>query len=281
MVYTWNVCVETLQETSFDLEDSAVDTLTVLTADVGETAGSGAESEVSAGKGSNGAADRTDEDFTREQARSTGFLGKNSEVTWLQRLRRENEDGGQAGDRQSQRMADITFSTSSVSSQRAHGDRPSGPFPERKYASPVHDSSYHLDDMSISTFEAVDPYEIPTSEVAHQLFNAYIVRVHPSFPVIGKLNLTDQFHRFISGVVPRPPDQWLAIVNLIFAISAKYSHLVQADWKGDDRDHLIYFTRARLLSMNSETMFQHPDLQQIQILGLTSFYFMCTSQINR
>lgn len=54
---------------------------------------SGAESEASAGAGSTGALDRTDEDFTRDQVRHTGFMGKNSEVTWLQRLREQNKYG--------------------------------------------------------------------------------------------------------------------------------------------------------------------------------------------
>ncbi len=57
----------------------------------GEESDSGAESVASAGAGSTGALDWTDEDFTREQASSTGFIGKTSEVTWLQRLRQENK----------------------------------------------------------------------------------------------------------------------------------------------------------------------------------------------
>lgn len=54
---------------------------------------SGAESEVSGRVGSTGALDKTDEDFTREGAKATGFMGKNSDVTWMQRLRHENKHG--------------------------------------------------------------------------------------------------------------------------------------------------------------------------------------------
>jgi hypothetical protein len=145
----------------------------------------------------------------------------------------------------------------------------------------IQDSSYHMDDMSIFTYDAVDTYEVPNPEIANHLFNAYMQRVHSSFPVVGRLNLTSQFRRFISGTVQRPPEKWLAILNLIFAIGAKYSHLVNADWKGDERDHLIYFTRARRLTVNSETMFHHPNLQMIQVIGLMSFYLVCNSQVNR
>ena len=51
---------------------------------------SGAESEGHASAGSTGAVDQTDEDFNRsEGSRTTGFIGKNSHITWLQKLRRE------------------------------------------------------------------------------------------------------------------------------------------------------------------------------------------------
>jgi hypothetical protein len=200
----------------------------------------------------------------------------------LQRLREENKygDGGQdaLGSDKQRMMADA--SVTSFSAMRPPSEVQL-PLAEAEEGFAVNDSSYHLDDTSIFTFEAVDPYELPTPDAAHHLFDAYMDRCHAIFPVVGKMNLTAQFQKFITGSVQRPPEKWLAILNLIFAIGAKYSHLVKADWRGDERDHLMYFTRARLLHMNSETLFQHPDLQQIQILGLMSFYLLCVSQVNR
>ncbi|KIW73231.1 hypothetical protein PV04_01365 [Phialophora macrospora] len=254
------------KETSYDADETATEGtaepppgLTVETDGLEEQ--SGAESEASAGAGSTGALDRTDEDFTREQARHTGFMGKNSEVTWLQRLKEQNKYGEVAQDQQV-------------------GDT-QNPLSEADSGFTIQDSSYHMDDMSIFTYDAVDPYELPTPEIADHLFNAYMQRVHSSFPFVGRINLTSQFRRVMSGTVQRPPEKWLAILNLIFAIGAKYSHLINADWKGDERDHLIYFTRARLLTVNSETIFQHPDLQMIQVLSLMSLYLLCNSQVNR
>ena len=82
------------QETSYDVDDAAVvDYSTISSVEAineEDELESGEESEASAGAGSTGALDRTDEDFTRQQARDTGFMGKNSEVTWLQRLRQEH-----------------------------------------------------------------------------------------------------------------------------------------------------------------------------------------------
>ena len=239
----------------------------------------GEESVASAGKGSTGALDRTEEDFTRDGARDTGFMGKNSEVTWLQRLRQENAYGSPDTPEEEADFQKRVGGASPLGAEQAEPDAPKLPEVEDAFA--LHNSSYHLDDLAISTFDAVDPHEMPTPETARHLFNSYMARVHPTYPIVGKSILTSQFQKFLAGRIQNPPNQWLAIVNLIFAIGAKYSHLIQAEWEGDDRDHLIYFSRARLLALNGESIFAHPDLQHIQVVGLMAFYLLCTNQINR
>lgn len=57
------------------------------------------------------------------------------------------------------------------------------------------------------------------------------------------------FHGLEDGSPKILPNKWRAILNLIFAIGAKYSDLTKAKWRGDDRHHLIYFTRARMLGL--------------------------------
>ncbi|KAK5084619.1 hypothetical protein LTR05_005697 [Lithohypha guttulata] len=241
---------------------------------------SGAESDVSGGRGSTGALDRTEEDFTREGAKVTGFMGKNSDVTWMQRLRQENKYGEgtpEAADVNARRLNEI-----SGPSLRSHAMGSTNiALPEADQGFTVQDSNYHLNDLAISTYEAVDPYEMPTQEHAQMLFMTYMNRVHPSFPIIGRVNLQNQFAKFMARPINRPPPKWLAIINMIFAIAARYSHLIQADWQADERDHLIYFTRARMLTIDSDTIFNHPDLQMIQIIALMACYMMVVDQINR
>lgn len=246
------------------------------------TEASGAESEASGRAGSTGALDRTDEDFTRDGARATGFMGKNSDVTWMQRVRQENEYGESPplSDADEDELHMHNIFSSSTQPKREPGDC-TVPLAEAADGFAVHDSSYHLDDQAINTYETVDPYETPPAETARILFDTYMQRVNPSFPIVGQVNLTAQFQRFVSKPMQNPPDKWLAIVNMIFAISAKYSHLIQADWRSDERDHLIYFNRARMLTIGQDTFFNHPDLQLIQAMGLMAFYLMGVSQINR
>ena len=207
-------------------------------------------------------------------------MGKNSEVTWLQRLRQENKLGSPDRPGDDSEFKERSGGASALFDH--HSSPNTGPSLSDVYKEfTVSESSYHLDDFSVSIPEQVDPFEVPPKETAENLFNVYIATVHPSFPLIGKETYSSQFRRFFNGPHVNPGPKWLGILNLIFAVSSRYSHLVQAPWRGDDRDHLIYFARARQLSMNSDTLFAHPDLQQVQIAGLSAFYLVATNQINR
>ena len=147
----------------------------------------------------------------------------------------------------------------------------------------VYSVSYHLDDLKIHDKEAVDPLELPDCDTAEKLLEAYLVSVHPSFPILEKKFLISQYNLLFKEKSPsfEPGRPMLAIFNMVFAIAAKFSHLTLAPWASDIRDHLVYFSRARLLSMDGNALFSHPDIQQIQVEGLISFYLIATGQINR
>lgn len=115
----------------------------------------------------------------------------------------------------------------------------------------------------------VDPHEIPPADVAERLFDCYHRTVHQSFPIVPN-GFEEQFRKYYDAVRKgRPfqvPEKWLAILNLIFAIGAQYSHLTNAEWSGDDRDHIVYMTRAiRLIGLKDVLMvISAPDLSLIQ-----------------
>ncbi|KAH2753705.1 hypothetical protein KXW10_003862 [Aspergillus fumigatus] len=205
--------------------------------------------------GSLDAIDVVEEDFNRtEGSRATGYRGKASELIWLQRLRREAE-------------------------QRAR--KQSGALetePEGEYA--LRAVNYHLDDIAVDIPGPVQVYWVPPRHVADKLFEDYMATMHPFFPILGGTLFRKQYKNFFESAA-RPGDKWLAILNLIFAVAAKHAHLTQSPWRGDEHDHLVYLTRARILSMNSDTLFTHPDLQQVQFEGLTAFYLLASNQINR
>ncbi|PWY92612.1 hypothetical protein BO70DRAFT_384095 [Aspergillus heteromorphus CBS 117.55] len=205
--------------------------------------------------GSLDAIDRVTEDLNRTpSSRATGYMGKNSEVIWMQRVRMEAE----------QRSRKLPGS-SEVDD-------------EREFA--IHSMNYHLDDMEISVPGPVHVYWMPPRNVADKLFEDYLDTVHPFFPIISRTLFRAQYKTFFESAA-RPGDKWLAILNMIFAIAAKHAHLTQAPWRGDENDHLVYLTRARILSLNGDVLFSHPDLQQVQVEGLISYYLLASDQINR
>jgi hypothetical protein len=203
-----------------------------------------------------GVTDRVDEDLNRcEDSRATGFMGKCSPIHWVQELEKDLE-------------------------QRLHPQPQSEGSQKLENQVPLHAVNYHLDDLTILPLGPVEAHAMPPPDLADNLFESYLKTVHPSFPIINRPLFRAQYRTFIDTGT-RPCDKWLATLNLIFAIGAHYAHLIDAPWRGDQNDHLVYLTRARVLSINSDVLFCHPDLQQVQVEGLTAFYLLSTHQINR
>lgn len=201
--------------------------------------------------------DQIDDDINHtEESRATGHLGKSSEITWMQRLQ-------QAADERRRERAGHTEAT------------PDGTFHER-----AHDLNYHLDDLDITVPQPVERYWIPPRPLADKLFETYLLVAHPYFPIINRSLFSDQYRTFFDNFA-LPGDRWMAILNVIFAIAANHAHVAELDGHGDPQDHLVYLTRARMLSMDGDDLFRHPDLQQVQVEGLISFYLLSTDQIHR
>ena len=204
------------------------------------------------------------------QSRQTGYIGQNSEVQWLQSVQRQAERGNT--DPHNQRYGPPGASAEAIN------DRSEALHERRQNARPgsmqhVTDATFYLDSDDIEIDIAVDPYEVPDPEVAEQLFDCYVKTVHSTFPLMPT-NFEDQFRRYIRSLkLKRPyhhiPDKWRATMNLLFAIGAKYSHLIGAEWRGDERDHLIYMTRAvQLLGLKDTVIFiSAPSLDLVQAVS--------------
>ncbi|KAI9043561.1 transcription factor [Aspergillus affinis] len=209
--------------------------------------------------------DLVEEDLNRsEKTVAMGFFGKNSEVSWMQRV----EDEATSLSRQSSESADPKDYP--VSSSQTSSHRP-------EYA--ISTLSYHLDDLSIPFLESVDPHALPPKELADRFYAAYLESVNPVYMVIRPKAFTEQYQKFFRGP-SRPPRTWLAILNLIFAIGCRYLRLVDnAD--DADLDDLVYLNRARKLALSGNVLFEHADLQQIQVESLAAFYLLSLDQVNR
>lgn len=142
----------------------------------------------------------------------------------------------------------------------------------------VTDATFYLDSENIELDVVVNPYELPDPDIAEQLLDCYMDTVHSTFSIVPR-SFEDQVRRFISSLRQsrafQVPDRWRALLNLIFAIGAKYSHLSRKEWRGDERDHLVYMNRAsQLLGMNSTVMFiSAPDLVLVQAVSRIKVFF--------
>ncbi len=235
------------------------------------------EDEVGAEVGSNASPDMLDQDLDKDPAtRATGFIGKNSDMQWFRRLKQQADQGEDHGDARASAPYGPPGSSKNASSKRDEGKRERNQQPIAEASS----ATYHKDLDPIWIEDHIDPFELPPIDNARKLFRFYFDTVHAGFPIIEKADVNREFDRAFAMEPYRLSHKYRAILNLIFAIGAKHAHLVREP-QGDARDHAIFFTRARMVGMNGDVLFQHPDHQQVQICAILGFYLMSVSQISR
>ncbi|RPB05487.1 hypothetical protein L873DRAFT_1825208 [Choiromyces venosus 120613-1] len=214
------------------------------------------ESLVTADVGSTGSVDHIRQDPNpADNTYPTGYMGKNSEVAWIQRV--------------AQQLASEAYKTHATKDDEDY-----------QFETPT----YHLDDLSVSIAGGdINPFYLPPKDVADQLLNAFFETVYPTFPIVLKGLFMAQYDAFFQCFFPPGSSKrWLAMLNLMFAIGALYGRLIDAEWKGESElEHLRYFARARVLSLDESSMFEVPDLQQVQVVSLAGIYLIASNQTNR
>ncbi|CAG8891423.1 unnamed protein product [Penicillium nalgiovense] len=116
-------------------------------------------------------------------------------------------------------------------------------------------------------------------ELADRYFDTYLTNVHPTFSAIRRMTFISQYQKFFNHA-STPHRKWLAILNMIFAIGCRYCRLID-DPQGTGEEDLLYLSRARHLGLHSNVLFEHTDLQQIQLELLVAVYLLCLGQVNR
>jgi hypothetical protein len=234
------------------------------------TSADGGEAHVSASVGSNEDLDFVQEDILNtDEAENTGYMGRNSQIQWLRALETkiEQPEGeppdmpygppGATGEAFNQRAQALH-----ARQRHTHSRQP----PDQDQFSGYY---FYLDKSNIN-IDVGDPHIIPSADVADRLFAYYKAVVHSPF-----LILDDEFEAQLRVYFSRDQGsptlfvfpKWKAVMNLVFAIGARYSHLIGAEWRADDHDHLIYMWRAvHLLQLdNINTLVAQPDQALIQV----------------
>ncbi|KAL8667238.1 MAG: hypothetical protein Q9202_000811 [Teloschistes flavicans] len=228
------------------------------------------EHQVTGRVGSVESLDRLDEDLNRSAiSRATGYMGKNSEISWIEQIRRQEESGNEDGEEGDSLQMAFDSGIDDDRATNAKTDVRSS------------DSTYHCDSVLFMVPNYVQPYELPPRTTADALVACYLESVHPAFPILGRVTFSKQYRLFYDQANLRPGNSWMGVLNLVFALAARYSRLVQAPVQDVADDDYTYFCRARLLCLDRDAMWDHAEIQRTQVTGLTAFYLMATNQISR
>ncbi|KAH5222886.1 hypothetical protein HBI82_001140 [Parastagonospora nodorum] len=261
----------------------------------------GGEAYITASAGSNENLDHLGEDLLRNrESREVGYVGQNSEVQWLSSVQRQTEhtsaeprdQSGAYGPPGTERK-DVNARSEALHERRRNAED----YGEEASSRHAADTTFYLDSDEIDFDIVVDAYADPEADVAKRLFDCYIDTVHPFFPLVPE-NFREQFHAYHSNLTydsklnPEDPDKnkgarvpkkWRAQLNLLFAIGAKHSHLVGAEWAGAERDDTMYMLRAiYLLGLKDSVMFvSEPTIEIVQATGTLALYFLVIGYVSR
>lgn len=226
------------------------------------------------GVGSMGSTDHAnEEDFAQAESerKSKAFVGQASDISWIERLEKELANlPAKDFDQGVLRHADVSASSRGKERHSRSTDNLNpNPYPEDMDASIIGD---HL-----------DPFDVPVRSTADCLLDSYFKTIHPSFPVLDKAYFMEQYERYfaIQDSSRFGDRNFIATLQLVLAIGAVHAHLVGAQWAGDERDHLLYFAKARVLGIETGILNEMAYLGQVQVFGLSGMYLLVTDQINR
>lgn len=198
------------------------------------------------------------EDLNRsKESRATGYMGKDSEIAWMQRLE------------------------SNATKQGGNWDSLENPSKARLL---VDDSiapmNYRLDNDHLSDPEVRNAFVLPPKALADHLLHIYRSKVDTSFPMIRWGLFMDQYRRLFSESSINPGRRWLAVFNMVLAIGRTFCQVSKQDLQGY-ADEDAFFARARSLNISDTVLYDYEDLQQVQVETLMAFYFLIVSRVNR
>ncbi|KAI9821483.1 MAG: hypothetical protein M1832_003330 [Thelocarpon impressellum] len=231
------------------------------------------EDVIGAEVGSTGSMDRVNQDFGRdEESANAGYFGKTSDVAWINRARNEAFMSSTNEER------DAGNATSGHRSQGLHPSPPA--VSDHPNAFETRPSTYYLEDEELSVPKRLDELALPPRSLADALVGAYFTTIQPSFPLLSKTGFFEVYERWFRAYGEPIGRRWRAILNLVFAIGAKYCVLTRSGWC-EERDHLVFFSRARALSLDNGSLWDVGDLEQVQVMGLTALYLTASNHVNR
>jgi hypothetical protein len=195
-----------------------------------------------------------------EPSSISGFLGKASEITWIQHAKKQ--------------------------ATKAFMNTVDANHPSRVDSMAVAEASYHINSLDTVTLNEsqISPFAWPAPAIALAYLTSYFEIIHPAFPVLFKNDFMAVFDQLaghdIGGLSPTH-GCWLSQINLVFAIGAKFAYLCNADQFANEHDHLVFYARAKSLALEYQKLNDRPNLHQLTYFSLLCLYLVTDNQINR
>ncbi|KAK7894621.1 hypothetical protein LTR67_006383 [Exophiala xenobiotica] len=193
---------------------------------------------------------------------ASGFIGKMSETSWIQ----------------------CAFEILDYR-QLPAGEVPELAMGEVDHLSTAKHFSFFMDDLDLLAVDEdlVDPYEWPPAQTAALLSEAYFHAMQDAFPFVIREPFLQKVFSYPRGIsVPSwSHRRWLALANIVWAVGAKWLQITGLDHQETQETHLIYYARARALGLDHRIMFDHPDVDRVQGIGLLAFYLLINGSIAR
>lgn len=115
---------------------------------------------------------------------------------------------------------------------------------------------------------------LPQRSLADDLVNSYFRYVHILYPFLHRPTFEAQYEStWVSG--EQQDDQWLAMLNVIFALGIHFAYGMEDKSTASDR---FFGYAQKLVSMEQ---FAHANLQTLQLLLLSGLYYQSTSRPNQ
>ncbi|KAI9800750.1 MAG: hypothetical protein M1833_003167 [Piccolia ochrophora] len=225
--------------------------------------------------------DQTEEDINRDEERGpSGFYGKSSDVAWIRRAQKEARRGEEDD-------ASTTSPRRDMASKIRYNTGPPATTDQGKTASEhadeplVANGTYQLDDCELTVRDDAGELALPPRETADTYVKVYFGTIHPSYPIISKSRFLNYYNRQFDDFGEETLDRrWRAILNLVFALGSKFLDLKGA-LPGDVHAHMVFFSRARTLSLNDEAFWNIGEFEQIQVGSLSVLYLISANRTNR
>jgi hypothetical protein len=191
---------------------------------------------------------------------ASGFVGKMSEMAWIQRTW--------------EHLVDPPLKANDV--PRPEIDRP---------LAALKDFTYFMDDTNVLAIDEdhINEQLCPPKETAVILSEAYFHALQGAFHFVGRDNFLSSLSSFPqqNSTLNWTQRRWLALANLVWAVGSKWLQISKLDHIYRADTHLVYYARARRLGLDHRVMFDHPDIERVQAMGILAFYLFINGSIAR